>query len=291
MAKKKKHTYESYLEIEKLLSSQSPQTTADSELLFIIIHQVNELWFKLMIHEFENAINSLYENDELLAYKRLSRITQILTLLVRTWDVLTTLTPHEFRVFRETVGKDNASGFQSHQYRIVEFLLGLKDRERSFETDKDSNPVKVDIIKMQEGAKIQRELERYRKKPAIYDATLYLLNQRFPNKNVPSQPRNGDFTIKHKYSRPVYDIWWSIYTRPRNYMSLFQLGERLVDIEDAFRQWRFRHLTTVSRVIGKNTGTGGSIGLKYLQKTAIESMETSLFPEIWDVRNHIYDPK
>ena len=206
MAKKKKHTYESYLEIEKLLSSQSPQT-------------------------------------------------------------------------RETVGKDNASGFQSHQYRIVEFLLGLKDRERSFETDKDSNPVKVDIIKMQEGAKIQRELERYRKKPAIYDATLYLLNQRFPNKNVPSQPRNGDFTIKHKYSRPVYDIWWSIYTRPRNYMSLFQLGERLVDIEDAFRQWRFRHLT------------GGSIGLKYLQKTAIESMETSLFPEIWDVRNHIYDPK
>ena len=125
---KRRHTYGSYLALDKLLSCQNTKTNADSELLFIVIHQSNELWFKVLIHELENAIASLYKGDELSAYKVLARASQILLLLTRTWDVLSTLTPNEFRVFRDSVGQDNASGFQSHQYRMVEFLLGLKSR-------------------------------------------------------------------------------------------------------------------------------------------------------------------
>jgi tryptophan 2,3-dioxygenase len=281
------HTYERYLALDTLLDCQHPQTRADSELLFIIIHQANELWFKLLIHEFETAIASLYDGDELAAYKILARISQILLLLVRTWDVLSTLTPDEFRVFRNTVGRDNASGFQSYQYRMVEFLLGIKSRTKTFDTP--SGERHIDIITMQEDPARQAVLLAQWKRPSIYDATVYLLRTKFPDAGIPARPKDGDCSKPHQYSREVYRIWHRVYSRPKDHMSVFQLAEKLVDVEDIFRQWRFRHLTTVARVIGQNTGTGGSTGLQYLQKTAIDGMEHFLFPEIWEVRNRIYD--
>jgi tryptophan 2,3-dioxygenase len=281
------HTYERYLALDQLLNCQHPQTQADSELLFITIHQANELWFKLLIHELEHAIAALYDGNELLAYKILARISQVLQLLVRTWDVLSTLTPDEFRVFRSTVGQDNASGFQSYQYRQVEFLLGIKSRTKPLETP--SGEHHIDIITMHADATIQQVLLEQWKRPSIYDATCDLLRRRFPHAGVLAPPQDEDFSRSHPYSREVYHIWYDVYSHPKEHMSLFQLAEKLVDIEDIFRQWRFRHLTTVARVIGQNTGTGGSTGLRYLQRVAIDGMEHVLFPEIWEVRNHLYE--
>jgi tryptophan 2,3-dioxygenase len=284
----RRHTYSSYLALDKLLSCQNTKTNADSELLFIIIHQSNELWFKLLIHEFEHAIASLYNDDELSAYKILARASQILLLLTRTWDVLSTLTPNEFRVFRDSVGKDNASGFQSYQYRMVEFLLGLKSNVRSFDTAEGEKY--VDITTLYGKSSIHEQMLRQRRKPSIYDATLHLLSTKFPESGLPSRSPQEDFSAGHRYSQPAYQCWHAVYSTPQRYMSLFQLAEKLIDIEDAFRQWRFRHLVTVARVIGQNTGTGGSTGLRYLQKVAIDGMENPLFPEIWEVRNLIYEP-
>jgi tryptophan 2,3-dioxygenase len=287
-ASKGQHTYASYLALDTLLSCQNTKTDADSELLFIVIHQANELWFKLLIHEFENAIASLYQGDELSAYKILARASQILLLLTRTWDVLSTLTPNEFRVFRNTVGQDNASGFQSHQYRMVEFLLGLKSRFRRLDTDEGAHH--VDVIAMHATSAIQDQMLRQQRKPSVYDATLHLLSTRFPNAGLLPKSPQEDFSAGHQYSQAAYLCWRAVYSTPHEYMSLFQLAEKLIDIEDAFRQWRFRHLVTVARVIGQNTGTGGSTGLRYLQHVAIDGMEHPLFPEIWEVRNQIYAP-
>jgi tryptophan 2,3-dioxygenase len=285
---RRRHTYGSYLALDKLLSCQNAQTNADSELLFIVIHQANELWFKVLIHEFENAIAALYKGDELSAYKVLARASQILLLLTRTWDVLSTLTPNEFRVFRDSVGRDNASGFQSHQYRMVEFLLGLKSPVRYFETEDGEK--KVDVIAMHGESDIHERMLRQRRKPSVYDATLHLLSAKFPKSGLKRKSRQEDFSAGHQYSQPACRCWHAVYSTPQKYMSLFQLAEKLIDIEDAFRQWRFRHLVTVARVIGQNTGTGGSTGLRYLQKVAIDGMENPLFPEIWEVRNLIYAP-
>jgi tryptophan 2,3-dioxygenase len=284
----RRHTYGSYLALDKLLSCQNTTTNADSELLFIVIHQANELWFKVLIHEFETAISSLYKGDELSAYKILARASQILLLLIRMWDVLSTLTPNEFRVFRDSVGRDNASGFQSHQYRMVEFLLGLKSRVRHFETENGEK--KVDIIAMHGKSDINEQMLRQRRKPSVYDATLHLLSTKFPKSGIKRKSQQEDFSEGHQYSQHAYRCWHAVYSTPQKYMSLFQLAEKLIDIEDAFRQWRFRHLVTVARVIGQNTGTGGSTGLRYLQKVAIDGMENPLFPEIWEVRNLIYAP-
>jgi tryptophan 2,3-dioxygenase len=284
----RRHTYGSYLALDTLLSCQNMKTDADSELLFIVIHQANELWFKVLIHEFEHAIAALYNDDELSAYKILARASQILLLLTRTWDVLSTLTPNEFRVFRDSVGQDNASGFQSYQYRMVEFLLGLKSHVRSFDTA--AGETHVDITAIYDEPDIHEQMLRQRRKPSIYDATLHLLSTRFPESGLPSRPPQEDFSAGHRHSPLAYQCWHAVYSTPQQYMSLFQLAEKLIDIEDAFRQWRFRHLVTVARVIGQNTGTGGSTGLRYLQKVAIEGMENPLFPEIWEVRNLIYEP-
>jgi tryptophan 2,3-dioxygenase len=284
----RQHTYGSYLALDKLLSCQNTKTNADSELLFIVIHQSNELWFKVLIHELENAISSLYKGDELSAYKVLARASQILLLLTRTWDVLSTLTPNEFRVFRDSVGKDNASGFQSHQYRMVEFLLGLKSRVRHFDTE--DGEINVDVIAMHGKSAIHEQMLSQRRKPSVYDATLHLVSVRFPKSGLQPRSEREDFSEGHQYSQHAYKCWHAVYSTPQKYMSLFQLAEKLIDIEDAFRQWRFRHLVTVARVIGQNTGTGGSTGLRYLQKVAVDGMENPLFPEIWEVRNRIYEP-
>ncbi|MCK5857733.1 tryptophan 2,3-dioxygenase family protein [Abyssibacter sp.] len=282
------NTYSSYLHLDQLLSAQDCATEADSELLFLTIHQAKELWFKLMIHELEGARRALYAGDEMRAYKILSRVHQIQLVQIRTWDVLSTLSPTEFQVFRESVGRDGASGFQSVQNREIEFLLGEKQRIRSFDTGESVR--EVDVIAMHRDPAVQERLTRRCAEPSIYDAAIHLLSQRFPQSGIAPRPeQGGDYSDGRASDPAVFATWKRIYDDQGEYMSLFQLGERLVDLEDAFRRWRFRHLTTVARVIGRSTGTGGSAGLRYLQQTAIEGMEDFLFPELWQVRNAIFE--
>ena len=207
---------------------------------------------------------------------------------IRTWDVLSTLSPTEFQVFRESVGRDGASGFQSVQNREIEFLLGEKQRIRSFDTGESVR--EVDVIAMHRDPAVQERLTRRCAEPSIYDAAIHLLSQRFPQSGIAPRPeQGGDYSDGRASDPTVFATWKRIYDDQGEYMSLFQLGERLVDLEDAFRRWRFRHLTTVARVIGRSTGTGGSAGLRYLQQTAIEGMEDFLFPELWQVRNAIFE--
>jgi len=282
------NTYSSYLHLDKLLSAQDCATEADSELLFLTIHQAKELWFKLMIHELEGARRALYADDELRAYKILSRVHQIQLVQIRTWDVLSTLSPTEFQVFRESVGRDGASGFQSVQNREIEFLLGEKRRIRSFDTGEEVR--QVDVIAMHRDPAVQEALIRRCAEPSIYDAAVHLLSRRFPDAGIAPRPERGaDYSEALAHDPAVFATWKRIYDDQGEQMSLFQLGERLIDLEDAFRRWRFRHLTTVARVIGRSTGTGGSAGLRYLQQTAIDGMEDFLFPELWQVRNAIFE--
>lgn len=282
-----RNTYSSYLHLDTLLSAQECATDADSELLFLTIHQAKELWFKLMIHELEGARAALYAGDELRAYKILARVHQIQLVQIRTWDVLSTLSPTEFQVFRESVGRDGASGFQSIQNREIEFLLGEKTRMRDFDTGESVR--QVDVIAMHDDATVRDRLAARHGEPSIYDAAVDLLARRFPDAGI--TPRPAAAPDGYDFARAddaVFAVWKRIYDGSAEHMSLFQLGEKLIDLEDAFRRWRFRHLTTVARVIGQSTGTGGSAGLRYLQQTAVEGMEQFLYPELWQVRNEIF---
>ena len=279
-------SYGGYLGLDKLLDAQHTRTDADSELLFIVIHQSNELWFKLIVHELENAIDALYDGREMAASKILARVHQIQLLLIRTWDVLSTLTPSEYRVFRDSVGRGGASGFQSAQNREIEFLLGEKARLREFDTGDGTR--EADVIAMHADPAVQAQLEARWRAPSVYDAAIDGMARAYPDAGIAPRPRDADYSETTKPSRAVFDQWQAIYAEPDAHMAWFQLGERLVDLEDALRRWRWRHLTTVARVIGQSTGTGGSSGLRYLQKTAIEGMERFLYPELWQVRNAVF---
>jgi tryptophan 2,3-dioxygenase len=281
-----RNTYATYLQLEKLLSAQVTRTGSDDELLFIIMHQSHELWFKLAIHELDCATRALMEGssgkDCLLAFKRLSRVSEIQRLLIRSWDVLTTLTPDEFFLFRETVGKDGASGFQSVQYRVFEYRLGLKytaiamqtpDGERSFS-----------VLDHAETAEDRAALEAALAAPSIYDATIDYI-ARLPFSGI---VRRRDYSARYQRSDAVFAGWQHVYENREQAPELYQLGEKLVDLEDAFRRWRFAHLATVSRVIGINPGTGGSMGLQYLQAAANQLFAAPLYPELWEVRNAMF---
>jgi tryptophan 2,3-dioxygenase len=281
-----KNTYAKYLQLEKLLSSQVTRTASEDELLFIIMHQSHELWFKLAIHELEHATKALMQGvsgkDCLMAYKRLSRVREIQNLLIHSWDVLTTLTPDEFFLFRETVGRDGASGFQSVQYRVLEFSLGLKYRALTMQTAQA--PVSISIFDAAAAPADRATLEAALAAPSIYDATVdFMARTGFPE----IAPRR-DYTSQYRRSEAVFAAWQQVYEDRHEAPELYQLGEKLVDLEDAFRRWRFAHLATVSRVIGINPGTGGSTGLQYLQAAANQLIETPLYPELWEVRNAMF---
>jgi tryptophan 2,3-dioxygenase len=285
------NTYASYLGLERLLSAQTLQTSSDDELLFIIIHQQHELWFKLAIHELDCATRSLmkeeaHEGDCIIAFKRLSRVSAIQHILISTWDVLATLTPDEFFLFRETVGKDGASGFQSVQYRVLEFKLGLKYRSIDFELPTG----KTKTISVFENAQTTEEREALRtalEAPGIYDAVIAFMAKALPIFGIEdSQP--GDYSRRHQKSAAVFKAWGHVYRNRMSAPELYQLGEKLIDLEDAFRKWRFAHLATVSRVIGGNAGTGGSSGLNYLRQAANQLFEHPMYPELWDVRSEMF---
>jgi len=281
-----RNTYAKYLQLEKLLSSQVTRTQSEDELLFIIMHQSHELWFKLAIHELTCASRELLEGeagkDCLMAFKRLSRVSEIQKLLIRSWDVLTTLTPDEFFLFRETVGKDGASGFQSVQYRVFEFRLGLKYRSLTMQTPVGERSVAVvdQVDNQQDRAAIETALAA----PSIYDATVAHMAH-LPFTGI--EPRH-DYASPYQRSEAVFVAWRHVYEDREQFPELYQLGEKLIDLEDAFRRWRFAHLATVSRVIGINPGTGGSMGLQYLKSAANQLIESPLYPELWEVRNAMF---
>ena len=281
----KKNTYAGYLQLDKLLSAQVARTGSEDELLFIVMHQSHELWFKLAIHELACATDALMQGvsgkDCLMAYKRLSRVREIENLLIHSWDVLTTLTPDEFFLFRETVGKDGASGFQSVQYRVLEYHLGLKYRALTMQTPR--GPVSMSVFDAVETVP-RKTLESALAAPSIYDATIdFMARTSFDG----IEPRR-DYSSQYRRSDAVFAAWRQVYEDRHEAPELYQLGEKLIDLEDAFRRWRFAHLATVSRVIGINPGTGGSSGLQYLQAAANQLIEAPLYPELWEVRNAMF---
>ncbi len=258
-------SYGDYLQLDAILTAQKPLSPAHDEMLFIVQHQTSELWMKLMLHELRAAIAHI-ANDELqMAFKMLARVSKIMEQLVHAWDVLATMTPPEYTAMRPYLGQ--SSGFQSYQYRSIEFALGNKNRAML-----KPHEHRADLL-----AQVQAAYEA----PSLYDEALRLLARRgIP---VPSSHTDRDWTLPYAESDAVEQAWLVVYRNPKEHWDLYQLGEELTDLEDAFRLWRFRHVTTVERVIGFKRGTGGTGGVSYLRKM----LDVVLFPEIWKLRTDL----
>ena len=258
-------SYGDYLQLDAILTAQKPLSPAHDEMLFIVQHQTSELWMKLMLHELRAAIAHI-ANDELqMAFKMLARVSKIMEQLVHAWDVLATMTPPEYTAMRPYLGQ--SSGFQSYQYRSIEFSLGNKNRAML-----KPHEHRADLL-----AQVQAAYEA----PSLYDEALRLLARRgIP---VPASHLERDWTQPYVESDGVEQAWLAVYRNPQAHWDLYQLGEELTDLEDAFRLWRFRHVTTVERVIGFKRGTGGTGGVSYLRKM----LDVVLFPEIWKLRTDL----
>jgi len=258
-------TYSSYLDLDRILSAQNPVSGAHDEMLFIVVHQASELWLKLCLHELF-AARDLIQSDELRpAFKMLARVARAQSQLIDSWDVLSTMTPHDYSRVRPHLG--NSSGFQSAQYRMMEFLLGGR------------NP---DMVTMHEAtpdvaAKLRAELSR----PSLYEEAVRLLAKR--GFAIPDAVLNRDHTAQWAASPEVEAAWAEIYRHPNNYWDLYELAEKLVDLEYHFQRWRFGHLKTVERIIGFKTGTGGTAGVPYLESV----LKKAFFPELLSVRTAI----
>ena len=258
-------TYGDYLHLDSLLSSQQPLSNLHDEMLFIVQHQTSELWMKLMLHELQAAMNALVEGNSALAFKMMARVSRIMAQLVSAWDVLATMTPPEYSALRPHLA--NSSGFQSAQYRCIEFTLG----------NKNATMLKPHAHRPELLATVQKAFDS----PSLYDiAIARLAAARLP---IDAVHLKRDWRVSHTSSANVQSAWKVVYQAPDRYWDLYQLGEKLTDIEDTFRQWRFRHLTTVERVIGMRRGTGGTSGTGYLRAM----LDVVLFPEIWQMRSEL----
>jgi tryptophan 2,3-dioxygenase len=258
-------SYSDYLALDKILNAQQPLSTAHDEILFIIQHQTSELWMKLAIHELSATCRLIAADDLQPAFKTLSRVSRILEQLNSAWDVLRTMTPSEYTQFRATLG--TSSGFQSYQYRLIEFLAGNKNAAM-MRVHADDKPV------------LER-LEAVRQAPSIYDLTIRVLHRR--GFGIDPNVIERDVSLSHEANDSVRAAWLSVYRDPARFWELYELAEKLVDFEDYFRRWRFNHVTTVERVIGFKRGTGGSSGVSYLRKM----LDVVLFPELWQVRTEL----
>lgn len=258
-------TYRDYLQLDKLLSSQKLLSNHHDEKMFIIVHHVCELWLKLITHEMTDAIYMIQNDEFKKANKTLSRICTIQKQLIHAWDVLSTLTPADYMKFRNLLG--NASGFQSYQYRLVEYSLGYK------------TPYILQIYKHNEH--LYHLLKRAYEQPGLYDVTIQALAR--SGFSISKHVLKRDVTQTYEYDSSVEDAWLKIYQNVERYWTFYELAEKLVDIEDLFQQWRFKHMKTVERIIGYKKGTGGSSGVKYLKKV----IEYYFFPELWTVRTKI----
>jgi len=255
-------SYGDYLQLDRLLDAQRPLSPNHNEMLFIIQHQTTELWMKLVIHELKAATQQLRQDELAPAFKMLARVSRIMAQLIQAWDVLSTLTPSEYMDFRTLLGR--SSGFQSHQYRAIEFLLGNKRAEL--------------LAPFRHRAEIHAELAALLAAPSIYDEAIRLLARR--GLAIADAALARDWSATYRPDPSVEAAWMSVYRDTERYWDLYELGEELVDLEDFFRQWRFRHVTTVERIIGGKPGTGGTQGVAYLRSL----LEIRLFPELWDLR-------
>jgi tryptophan 2,3-dioxygenase len=258
-------SYADYLQLDAILNAQKPLSPDHNEMLFIIQHQTSELWMKLMLHELRAAIANVASDELGNAFKMLARVSRILEQLVHAWDVLATMTPPEYSAIRPFLG--TSSGFQSAQYRCVEFALG----------NKNAAMLKAHAHRPELLAQVQAAYES----PSLYDEALRLLARR--GFAIPPTHTQRDWTQPYVESAEVEQAWLVVYRDPRHHWDLYQLGEELTDLEDAFRLWRFRHVTTVERIIGFKRGTGGTGGVSYLRKM----LEVVLFPEIWKLRTDL----
>jgi len=258
-------SYGDYLGLDQLLDSQRPLSGEHNELLFIIQHQTTELWMKLMLHELLAARRQVIAGDLAPAFKMLARVSRIMNNLIQAWDILATLTPTEYSAFRESLGK--SSGFQSHQYRSLEFVFGNKNAA---------------LLKpFEHRAEIHAALSDLLHSPSLYDEAIRLLGRRGFALDVSATSR--DWSVPYASNNSVMTAWRNIYANPREHWDLYELAEKMVDLEDYFRQWRHRHVTTVQRIIGFKRGTGGTAGVGYLRAM----MEVRLFPELWDLRTEL----
>lgn len=258
-------SYGDYLKLDLLLAAQQPVSQEHDEVAFIIIHHVQELWLKLVAHEIEAAMTCIRADHLPPAFKSLARVTRIQEQLITAWDVLSTMTPADYLAFRGKLG--HASGFQSFQYRLVEFRLGGKDANM--------------VLPHRHDAVAYQKLTAALNEPSLYDEALHVLARR--GHPVPSEVLDRDFSQPYRSNPLVRDVWLSIYRNAQEHFDLYELAEELIDVEDWFQQWRFRHMKTVERIIGYKPGTGGSSGVAYL-KTALEH---AFFPELWEVRTFL----
>jgi tryptophan 2,3-dioxygenase len=258
-------SYGDYLQLDAILGAQKPLSPAHDEMLFIVQHQTSELWMKLLLQELGAAINSISKNDLQTAFKMLARVSKIMEQLVHAWDVLATMTPPEYSAIRPYLGP--SSGFQSYQYRCIEFALG----------NKNAAMLKPHAHHPQRAALVQAAFVA----PSLYDESLRLLARR--GLAVPTSHTERDWSQPYTASDAVQAAWLVVYRNPREHWDLYELGEELTDLEDAFRLWRFRHVTTVERIIGFKRGTGGTGGVSYLRKM----LDVVLFPEIWRLRTEL----
>lgn len=262
---KERMDYGSYLGLDLLLAAQKPLSDAPDELLFITIHQVQELWLKLAAHELDGAIAAIRADELQPAFKSLARVSRIQAQLISAWDVLSTMTPSDYLAFRDALGQ--SSGFQSYQYRAFEFRLGAKD-PRMLAMHKHHPAHHAHLKELLEA-------------PSLYDEALRLLARR--GLPVPAACIERDWSRPHVANEAVKAAWLSIYRDTHTYFDLYEFAEELVDVEDQFQQWRFRHMKTVERIIGFKRGTGGSSGVKFLRT----ALERSFFPELWQLRSEL----
>ncbi|MFK5978244.1 MAG: tryptophan 2,3-dioxygenase [Rhizobiaceae bacterium] len=255
-------SYSDYLGLDTLLRAQKPLTQTHDEMLFIIQHQTSELWMKLILHEVNVARQAIGEGRMSMAFKNLSRVAKIFEQLNNAWDVLRTMTPSEYTAFRDDLGQ--SSGFQSWQYRLIEYVVGNR------------NPA---MLKPHEHeAEIIDRLRAELKVPSLYDVVICALSDQ--GLEISTKCLERDISKTHEFDDSVQEAWRKVYSDPQSYWELYELAEKLVDLEDYFRRWRFNHVTTVERVIGFKRGTGGTGGVSYLKRM----LEVELFPELWRVR-------
>ena len=261
MSYKDDMSYGDYLGLDNLLGAQGPLSSAHDEMLFIIQHQTSELWMRLALHELDAARGHIQAERFGEAFKMITRVSRIFEQLNNAWDVLRTMTPSDYTTFREALGA--SSGFQSHQYRLIEFFVG----------NRNTAMLKVHEHRPELHAQLVKELER----PSLYHVALRALENEL-DISLPAEAFR--LAQPHEADDAIIAAWTRIYQAPDKHWTLYELGEKLVDLEDYFRRWRFNHVTTVERIIGFKRGTGGTSGVKYLRRM----LEVELFPELWKLR-------
>ena len=265
----RQETYAGYLKLDRLLDAQSPRSPQHDEMLFIIQHQTSELWMKLMLHELDRALDCVKRDDLSSSFKIFARVAHIQRMLFEQWAVLETMTPSEYLTFRDALGK--SSGFQSYQYRAIEFMLGNKDANA--------------ILPHRDSPEIHAWLKARLEQPSLYDEFLRYLHRK--GLAVPEGHVNRDFTLPYVKSEQVMQVFKQVYEHPETNWVAYEMAEKLVDMEERFQLWRFRHMKTVHRIIGLKMGTGGSSGVTFLQR----ALGLTFFPELWDVRTELEAPK